>query len=270
MRGILISREWSDGIYYLGPEGSFSHQAASLLGGNLVPQSTISEIFKKVDEGESSLGVVPIENSLEGPVNETLDNLFQYDRLYVLYSVEIPVDLVLASRSEIGKVRRVYSHIQAIREAKNTLEKLGIKEFIPVESTSKAALMALRDVESAAICSRFAAKLYGLDVLYDKVQDGVNITKFVVISKKFYTHGERGIFMFTIPDQPGSLYRVLEKFYKWNVNLTMIYSRPIRSTPWHYYFYLEFENKVDLLSLEKEIRKVVLELKNKGTYKKLT
>ncbi len=130
--------------------------------------------------------------------------------------------------------------------------------------------MALNDLESAAICSKFAANLYGLNVLYDRVQDGVNITKFVVISKRFYAYGERGIFMFTIPDEPGSLYKVLEKFYKNNINLTMIYSRPIRSTPWHYYFYLEFENKINVLTLEKEIRKVVQELKNKGTYKKLT
>jgi prephenate dehydratase len=223
-----------------------------------------------VNTNSNALGVVPIENSIEGPVNETLDNLFVFDNIYAIYSIEIQIDLVLASKSDLNKIRRIYSHNHAIRESRNNLEKLGITNFIPVESTSKAAIMANNDKESAAVCSSFAAKLYNLNILYDKIQDGVNITKFLVISRQLKTDGNKAIFLFTVAHKPGGLYKVIEKFYKRNINLTMIYSRPLRNTPWNYYFYLEFENFGNLLSLEREIREVVIELKNKGSYTKLT
>ncbi|WP_281351088.1 prephenate dehydratase [Acidianus brierleyi] len=257
-------------MYYLGPEGSFSHQASTLLSGKLIPKPTIKDIFVAVNNSLDALGVVPVENSIEGPVNETLDNLFAFDGIYSVYSIEIQIDLVLASKSDLSKVKKIYSHNHAIREAQNNLEKLGVTNFVPVESTSKAALMANNDRESAAICSSFAAKLYNLEILYDKIQDGVNITKFLVISKKMRTDGNKAIFLFTVPHKPGGLYRVIEKFYLKNINLTMIYSRPLRNTPWNYYFYLEFENFDNLSTLEKDVREVVIELKNKGSYTKLT
>ncbi|BDC19253.1 hypothetical protein HS5_21430 [Acidianus sp. HS-5] len=135
-----------------------------------------------------------------------------------------------------------------------------------MESTSKAALLAISDPNSAALCSEFAAKLYGLKILVNEVQDyDSNITKFALISKKVSLTGERSIMLFTVPDLPGSLYKVLEKFYVLSKNLKMIYSRPVRSIPWHYYFYIEYEGTFDK-DLLNELKKVTTSLKFKGSY----
>ncbi|WP_240938920.1 prephenate dehydratase [Metallosphaera hakonensis] len=256
-------------MYYLGPKGSFSHEVALRLEGDHVELPTISEIFESVSKG--GVGIVPVENTLEGPVNETLDNLYTREDIFVNQRIDTKIDLVLASRYdvELPLVKRVYSHNHAIHEARNTLSKLGLSNFIPVNSTSKAAQLAAEDRESAAICSKFAANIYGLKVLRDNIQDGVNITRFLVISKQLTKAGEKTILLFTVPDTPGSLYRVLEKFYLHNVNLSMIYSRPVKVIPWNYYFYLEFDG--DLVMAEKtgllqELKNVTQQLKIKGTY----
>ncbi|AKV73203.1 prephenate dehydratase [Metallosphaera sedula] len=258
-----------DGIYYLGPKGSFSHEAALKIEGNHIEASSISEIFDKLST--NAIGVVPVENTLEGPVNETLDNLYTRKGVYVNKRIDMKIDLVLASRPdvELESVTKVYSHNHAIHEARNTLSKLGLTNFIPVNSTSKAAQLALEDKQSAAICSRFAAKLYGLKILKENIQDGVNITRFLVVSRELTEVGERTIVFFTVPDVPGSLFKVLEKFYLHNVNLSMIYSRPTKIIPWNYYFYLEFEGSISeakRTGLLDELSKVTQELKIVGSY----
>ncbi|MEM3267904.1 MAG: prephenate dehydratase domain-containing protein [Metallosphaera sp.] len=291
-------------MYYLGPEGSFSHEAALKVKEAYTSKSSISEIFDGVSKGalgvvpventlegpvnetlvskssiseifdgvsKGALGVVPVENTLEGPVNETLDNLYARDEIYVNRRIDIKIDLVLAASPDAKKesIERVYSHNHAIHEAKRTLSRLGFVNFVPVASTSKAAQLASEDIKSAAVCSRLAAQIYGLKILHDSIQDGLNITRFLVISKELSENGERTILLFTVPDKPGSLYKVLEKFYLHNINLSMIYSRPTRKIPWNYYFYLEYEG--DMISskhsgLLNELRQATQELKPKGSY----
>lgn len=258
-----------DGIYYLGPKGSFSHEAALKIDGSHIEVPSISEIFDRVSMG--GIGVVPVENTLEGPVNETLDNLYTRQGIYVNKRIDMKIDLVLASRPDanLQSITRVYSHNHAIHEARNTLSKLGLTNFIPVNSTSKAAQLALEDRHSAAICSRFAASLYGLKILKENIQDGVNITRFLVVSRDLTEDGERSIVLFTVPDVPGSLFKVLEKFYLHNINLSMIYSRPTKIIPWNYYFYLEFEGSIAetrRMGLLDELSEVTQELKIVGSY----
>ncbi|MCY0873991.1 MAG: chorismate mutase [Acidianus infernus] len=256
-------------MYYLGPKGSFSHEAALKISNAIyVEAQSISEIFYKVSS-EGKLGIVPIENSLEGPINETLDNLFKFDDVFVNKIIELKINLVLASKGDINikHIKNVYTHLYAYKEAQNSLLKLGIvNNVIPVESTSKAAILALSDPNSAALCSEFAARLYGLKILAYGVQDyNNNITKFALISKNVSFRGERSMILFTVPDLPGSLYKVLEKFYTFNKNLKMIYSRPVRSIPWNYYFYVEYEGSYEKELLD-ELKKVTTSLKFKGSY----
>lgn len=165
----------------------------------------------------------------------------------------------------VKNIKRVYSHFYAYKEAQKRLLELGISEIIPVESTSKAALMSSKDPYSAAICSAFAAKLYKLRILVDNLQDNINITKFAVISKKMNYYGSRTMIFFTVPNKPGSLYKVLEIFYKRRINLSMIYSRPLKSIPWEYYFYVEYEGRADN-NLFTEIKRYAPVLKIKGSY----
>ncbi|AHC51088.1 prephenate dehydratase [Sulfolobus acidocaldarius SUSAZ] len=221
------------------------------------------------------MGVVPIENSKEGPVHESLDNLFRYENIYVNYEVEKNINLVIASNQAINSikdVKKVYSHPHAIQEAKEKLEELGLHNIIPVESTSIAAKYASEDKYAAAICSRYAAQINNLNILLENVENGVNLTRFVIISNRFKISGEKTMIFFTIPHKPGSLYKVLERFYVNNINLTMIYSRPLKVEPWKYYFYVEFEGGLDedkVDSAIKEISQITLSVKIKGSMSKL-
>ncbi|MCY0860312.1 MAG: prephenate dehydratase [Sulfolobaceae archaeon] len=255
-----------NGIYYLGPKGSFSDEASQVLNisGNRIPIGTITDVFSKVNE-TNGIGVVPIENSLEGPVGETLDNLFRYDNIFVNYEIILKIRLVLASKGKEPK--RVYSHPHALQEARNYLIRSKINNIIPVESTSKAAELASKDLEAAAICSEYAAKLYNLDVLEKDIQDSENYTRFLVISKEKRLSGAKTMLLFTVEDKPGALYKVLEKFYTSNINITMIYSRPLRTLPWHYYFFLEYQGDISSNDeLFRELSTVTKDLKVKGSY----
>ncbi|EZQ03066.1 prephenate dehydratase [Candidatus Acidianus copahuensis] len=255
-----------DGIYYLGPKGSFSHEVAlKIQGENYVEQDSISSVFAAVNKN-NGIGVVPIENNREGPVNDTLDNLFHEDEIYINKEIEMPIRLVLAGSSytKITSETKVYSHNHAIQEAKRTLQKLGITRVIPVDSTSRAAILA-KEENALAICSEFAAKIYGLKVIKSDIQDGINITKFAVISNNITLEGDRSVVLFTVPHKPGGLFRVLQSFYERNINLTMIYSRPLKEIPWRYYFYLEYEGRY-MDELMQSMKSNVEEIKFKGSF----
>ncbi|WP_338599966.1 prephenate dehydratase domain-containing protein [Sulfolobus tengchongensis] len=259
-----------NGIYYLGPEGSFTHEAAIILKGELKSNPTISSIFNAISKTNNSIGVVPIENSLEGPVNETLDNLYTYDDIHVIGEIERRIELVLASKSDdIRKIKKIYSHPHAFNEARERIKELGFNDYIPVESTSKAAQIASQDLEAAAICSAFAAKLYNLNIILNKLNYDNNYTRFIIISKEIRFNGDKSMVMFTVPHKPGALYKVLQVFYEYNINILMIYSRPLKSIPWQYYFYLEYEGDMSNKEFIEKLLKSTSVLKLKGSFSKI-
>lgn len=259
-------------VYYLGPKGSFSHMAALSISKTVENSPSITAVFENVEKFDS-LGVVPIENSIEGPVHETLDNLFNRDRVYVNLEIEIPISLVLASKSPVDRIKRIYSHEHALGEASSFLKKSNV-EVVKVQSTSRAAELASIEPDSAAICSPFAAESYGLKVLIDNVSDHThNSTRFVVISSELKKDGKKTMLMFTVEDRPGSLYKVLKSFYVNNLNLSMIYSRPVRTTPWHYYFYLEVESSLSdepMRNALEEMGRETSTMKIKGSFYRLS
>lgn len=255
-----------NGIYYLGPRGSFSNEVADLFNGNKIPVKTITEVFHNIKE--DSIGIVPIENSIEGPVHETLDNLFKFDNVYVNYEIEKEIKLVLAANpsvKSINDIEVVYSHPHAFSESKDTLSKYKLTNFVPVDSTSSAAMYASKQTYAAAVCSEYAAKLYGLTILIDNVNDSLNITRFLVVSMKKTSKGNKTMIFFTVPHKPGSLYKVLQSFYENNINLTMIYSRPLKTIPWQYYFYVEFEGSLE----DENVKRALNEISNKTTMLKI-
>lgn len=244
------------GIYYLGPKGSFTYEAALSVGAKLCEKPTITEVFESLLKTEDSLGVVPLQNSLEGPVNETLDGLFNYPTIYVNTLLELEVRLVVAAKRPAARFDKLYSHQHALREVKRSvLEALGAK-IVPVESTSQAAVLASGDQSAAAICSRLAAKMYGLQVVADNVQLDNNITQFAVVSRRLGRSGQRTMALATVPHRPGGLLGLLEAFYSEGINLTMIYSRPLKGTPWHYYFLLEFEGSLEHQNIQRCLAKI--------------
>lgn len=199
---------------------------------------------------------MPLQNSLEGPVNETLDNLYTNPSIYVNEVLELEVQLVLASKSVEKRYSKIYSHTHALRELRRgVLEAFGA-QIVPVESTSHAAMLASQEASAAAVCSRRAAEIYGLKVVLEDIQGVNNITKFAVISRKLTTSGHRTMALATVPHRPGGLLRLLEPFYHEGINLTMIYSRPLRHNPWHYYFLLEFEGSLEDVNVQRCLREI--------------
>jgi prephenate dehydratase len=205
-------------------------------------------------------------------VNETLDNLFNNDKIYVNFEIENEIKLVIASKSKsIDEVKKIYTNYYAAAQVKEFLERVN-KEIIYVTSTSAAAQIASHEETAAALCSEFAANIWGLNILLRNVQKGINITRFITISKNLTKKGNKTMIFLVIPDKPGSLYKALEKFYKYNINLKMIYSRPLKSIPWQYYFHIEFEGELDeerVKNALEELREVSYLIKIKGSFSKL-
>ncbi|MCE4610407.1 MAG: hypothetical protein F7B17_00360 [Desulfurococcales archaeon] len=222
-------------VTYLGPPGSFSEKAARLLypGSELVPAPSIPTAISAVEVGRADAAVVPLENSISGPVAETLLSL-RSSMLRVRVAGVLKVELVLAGSGS----GRVYSHPNALALAAREL--LSIEpnfEFIAVSSTSEAASRASRE-GALCLCSPEAAEREGLDVRA-RIRGGY--TRFVGLEwRDGAEEGERTMILAAIPDEPGSLYRFLEPFARLGVNLTMIYSMPVAGV-WRYLFYLEAE-----------------------------
>ena len=223
-------------VAYLGPPGSFSEKAARLLypRASLKPAPTISSAVEYVELGVADAAVVPLENSISGPVSETLLTL-RSSMLKVRVAGLLKVELVLAGR---GSSRRVYGHPNALALAAREVSYMEPDaQLIPVSSTSEAALRASRE-GALCLCSPEAAGNEGLEVRA-RIRGGY--TRFVGLEwRDGAEEGERTMILAAIPDEPGSLYRFLEPFARLRVNLTMIYSMPVAGA-WKYLFYLEAE-----------------------------
>ncbi len=259
-------------IAYLGPKATFTHQAALEYFGfsaQYVPCTTIRDVFSEVESDRADYGVVPVENTIEGVVNYTLDMFLESD-LKISGEVVIPISLHLLSSCEsLSEVERVYSHKVALGQCREWLEKnLPHAQVLETESTAKACEIALEEERSAAIASEVAGYTYHLNVLAKNIQDsGDNFTRFLVVSKRRMkpTGKDKTSLIFAVKDEPGALYRALEAFYRKGVNLTKIESRPSRKRAWDYVFFVDLEGHQE----EERIREVLKDLKGRTQMVKL-
>ncbi|MBF0622174.1 MAG: prephenate dehydratase [Magnetococcales bacterium] len=239
-------------VAYLGPEATFTHQAALKQFGNAFDTfavQTIAEVFHEVEVGRADYGVVPVENSIEGVVNHTLD-CFVDSPLKICAEVLLPEVHVLLSREmEISRIRKVFGHFQAIRQCRGWLDKhLPEAEVISVSSTEQAAKRAADKKRSAAVAGVYAADHFGLHVLAEHVEDDADKeNRFLVVGNKSPDPSgqDKTSLMLSFRDQPGFLHRVLGVFAQQEVNLTRIESRPSRKKAWDYLFYVDFEGHHD-------------------------
>ncbi|VAX26378.1 Chorismate mutase I / Prephenate dehydratase [hydrothermal vent metagenome] len=259
-------------IAYLGPETTFSHQAAIKQFGHsavLSPFSSIEIIFSEVEQGNCAYGIVPVENSTEGVINLTLD-CFVDSPLLICDELKLEVLLCLMSKAkDMKQVEVVYSHPQALAQSRNWLNRhLPGVEQVPVSSTANAAQQVKGEKKSAAIAGFLAAQVNGLNVLAQKIQDrSDNHTRFLVIGKekaKKARHNKTAI-LFSIKDEAGSLLQSLQIFARNEINLTKIQSRPLRNRSWEYLFYLDFEGHVD----DTNIARVIDSLRKKSMFLKV-
>ena len=244
--------ELPERIAYLGPEGSFTHQAAESRFGAMseyMTLPTIKAVFETVETGRARFGVIPIENNQEGIVYETVDLLNETD-VNIAAELKIPVHFALATEAENpSKIKRIYSKDIAFRQCRGFLNKYFEQhhpEEIQVESTSKAAKLASEDPEAAAICSEIAAKLFKIPVLFNNIEDNSNNrTRFFILSKKFENQpsgNDKTTLIARLPhtDEAGILANFLQDFKKQEINLTKIESRPYKGDEdFNFWFFIE-------------------------------
>lgn len=258
-------------VCYQGLPFSYSESAAKALFSKsvLTPKETFEDVFKDVCFGFSDIGVLPIENSTSGYINEVYDLLLKYD-LYINCSYVKKIDHCIAGTgdSKLEDIKEVYSHQQAIAQCREYIDKYGLKS-VNESNTAVAAqkIHLLNNKNIACICSREAAMHYGLKILQENINPEQNYTRFVAISKCLILKktNNRISIVFSIPHETGTLYETLSIFSYYNINLSSIYSRPDLKSPWKYLFYLDFEGNI----LNGEIKAVFNQLKEELPFLKI-
>ncbi len=272
-----ISVEKKLGVAYLGPEATFTQQAAFKCFGSSVkyiPMHSIPDIFTSVSVGEVDYGVIPIENSTEGAVFHSMDMLVE-SSLMIVGQAYLPIEHCLISRGKLHEIRKICSKDQAIGQCRNWIRRyLPEVELEYVESTALAVKMASGNPEIAAIASELAATLYSLPVLEKSIQDKKdNETRFLVIGKKVQPKSVgvdyKTSVVISLNDRPGALYDALVPFNRENINLSRIESRPSKKKAWDYYFFIDFFGHWEDENARKavaELEKVLPTIKWLGSY----
>jgi len=273
MFSVARNYELAERVAYLGPEASFTHQAAEQKFGalgNYVPINTIKGIFREVENGNAKFGVVPIENSFNGIVSDTIGCLSDYD-LKIVAEVVLDVHHVLASTvDDVKKIKRIYSKDIAFGQCKNFLEDFGFDniEQIPVESTAKAAQLAKEDSEGAAICAEVAAKMYDIPVQFKNIEDeGNNRTRFFIISnfENEPSGKDKTTILAKLPNRPGALVDFLLDFKDKEIDLTKIKSHIVGGVS---IFFLEFNGHKRDKNISEIFKKHKNSIKFLGSYVK--
>ncbi len=239
-------------VAFLGPQATFTHMAAMQqfgLSAQLVPLKSIPSVFEEVERGRAHYGVVPVENSTEGVVNHTLD-MFIGSELQVIAEIMLEISHHLLSKTgNPEKISKIVSHPQPLAQCRHWLEaNMADVPLVDVSSTAAAAQLAAEDESAAAIASQAAAVQYDLKVVKAKIEDNPNnFTRFLVIGKKTPEKSgqDKTSIMFSVKDQPGILYRMLEPFSKRKINLAKIESRPMKQKAWEYIFFLDLIGHLD-------------------------
>jgi len=239
-------------VAYLGPEYSYSHLAAIERFGQaveFVPVGSIAAVFEEVNRGHADFGVVPVENSTDGRVADTLDMFLRLPQMLICSEIRLAIHHNLMAKCEAKDIRRVYSKPQALSQCRNWLSKNVPHALLTeVSSTTTAAELAQREPGAAAVASRQASVRYGLRILFEDIQDSPdNETRFAVIGhqKSHRTGTDKTTIMFRIPHRPGSLADAIDIFRQTKVNLTWIESFPSREAKAEYIFFADFEGHVD-------------------------
>lgn len=233
-------------VAYLGPEGTFTHLAARKHFGHAVsttPLPGIDAVFGAVETGRAQFGVVPIENSSEGVVTHTVD-CFMDSSLQICGEVVMPIHHHLLSHTEdLAGIRRVLAHAQALGQCRQWLDaNLPHAEREAVSSNARAAEVAAKDPQSAAIASRVAAEHYNVPLRISHIEDRAdNTTRFLVIGSATTepTGTDRTSLMLSTANRPGSLYELLKPIAEAGISLSRIESRPSRCAQWTYVFFLD-------------------------------
>jgi prephenate dehydratase len=266
-------------VAFQGERGAYSEEAAlSYFGSKIefLPCKTLRTVFQAVESDKATVGMVPVENSLEGAVSETYDLLLSSSLIVSgEYNLRVRHCLIANPGVRVEDIKRVYSHPQALAQCRRFLETLGA-ETIPYYDTAGSAYMIKRErlMDAAAIASKRAAEIYDLQILAESIEDSPNnYTRFFVIGKfqREPTGKDKTSIVFSTRHVPGALYAALGVFARRGINLTRIESRPTKQTPWEYNFYVDFEGHrldVNVQEALDELKAHTLYIKILGSYPK--
>ncbi|MCH7227450.1 prephenate dehydratase [Haloferula sp. A504] len=260
-------------IAYLGPEGTWTHQAAIKKFGHSVEysaQPNFAEVFDQVSRRRANYGVVPIENSTEGAVSHTLD-LFVDSPLHICAQILLRIENGLMASIPREEIRTLYSHPQVFGQCRNwILRHFPEADLVEVSSTTRAAEIAREKAGegAAALGGPLAAELNGLEMLEECIQDrATNTTRFLVIGEKTCppTGKDRTSLLFAIHDRPGSLVKALQAFEHFDINMSKIESRPSKRKDWEYVFYVDLAGHCE----DKKVSEAMTELQRHCSIVKL-
>jgi len=251
-------------ISYLGPEATFTHVAAMDLFGHsaeFVPQNSIRDVFMEVAKGKCDYGVAPVENSIEGAINHTLDLFFESD-LRICAEKYLNISHALLSRSSsINDIEVIYSHPQAFAQCRGWIRKnLPNATLTECNSTAHAAQKAFKGKNAAAIANSEAAHIYGLQILESGIEDhSHNITRFLLIGRDESrpTGCDKTSIMFAISHVPGALYKILQPIADAGINMSKLESRPTKHENWSYFFFVDFDGHIE----DNHIRQTIEQMK---------
>ncbi|MGD8841855.1 MAG: prephenate dehydratase [Gammaproteobacteria bacterium] len=263
-------------VAYLGPEGTYTQEAALKHFGHAVtlkPLATIGEIFRDVEAGSTDFGVVPVENSTEGAINHTLD-MFLRSPLKICSDVELRIHHQLLSLSrDPTALKKVYAHQQALAQCREWLDSnLPLAERVAVSSNAEAARIAAGDAAAGAIAGTPAAETYGLNIMAANIEDDPgNTTRFLIVGrqKPAPSGRDKTSLMMSVHNRSGALYSLLEPISRHGVSMTKIESRPSRLSKWDYVFFVDVEGHVEdaaVAAAIKELSERASSLKVLGSY----
>ena len=259
-----------------GVEGAYSQLACEKLFRlpNIFYFNSFDAVFSAIEKGLCRYGIIPLENSTAGSVNKVYDLMMRHN-FRIVRSVRLKVDhnLLVKPGTKLEDIQEIYSHEQAINQCARYLQKFSGVKIIPCENTAMAAkYVSEAGSGAAALSSRSCAKLYGLTCLEESVQDqGNNYTRFICISKdlEIYPGADRTSLMLVLPHTPGSLYKVLSRFYALGINLNKLESRPLPERDFEFMFYFDLDTPVyspQFIQLMGELQNICEEFNYLGSY----
>ena len=258
-------------IAYLGPEATFTHQAAIRRFGSSLryqPQKTITDVFNEVGKNRADYGVVPIENSTEGVVTHTLDMFVDSD-LKIVSQIVLRVQHCLLSDSRKSQLKKLFAHPQALAQCRAWVQNnLPRVEIIETSSNARSAELAAKEKGAAAIAGQLASEKYGLGVLeYDIQDNAANATRFLVLGRQCSpaTGHDRTSLMISLVDKVGALHRSLAAFRRYRINMTKIESRPSKRKAWEYFFFIDCDGHVS----DHKVAKAIGELEQQCSFVKV-
>jgi chorismate mutase/prephenate dehydratase len=258
-------------IAYLGPEATFTHQAAIRRFGSSLrytAQKTIADVFTEVSKHRADYGVVPVENSTEGVVTHTLDMFVESD-LKIVSQIVLRIQQCLMSNTARPQIKKLYAHPQSLAQCRGWIQNhLPRVEIVETSSNARSAELAAKEKGTAAIGGLLAAEKYHLRVLEQDIQDNAaNATRFLVLGRTCSppTGQDRTSLMISITDKVGALHHALAAFRRFRINLTKIESRPSKRKAWEYFFFIDCDGHTH----ETKVAKAISHLEQECSYVKV-